>query len=277
MKKKKEEEHENSERWLLSYSDFMTLLMILFVVLYAMSNVDKAKFSQLSQSMSIAMGGGKIMQGNENSPNISNSSPSGNSSDGKTEESKMEDLKKKVDSYLQKNGMQSSVTTEVDERGLVVSLKDTLFFETGKAEVIEASKVKLVEIGKILNQLNNTMRIEGHTDNVPIHNEKFSDNWQLSSARSLNVTELLIANGVPPKKLSSVAYGEYRPILDNSTEEGRARNRRVDIIVVSNKYNKIENNSIGTNPLGDPSLGDKPIGDKPIGDSPANVPDISTK
>ncbi|NMM61636.1 flagellar motor protein MotB [Clostridium sp. P21] len=279
MKKKKEEEHENSERWLLSYSDFMTLLMILFVVLYAMSNVDKSKFSQLSQSMSIAMGNGKILQGGENAVNITpTSSPESSASQAATESSKMEDLKQKVDSYLQKNGMKDSANTEIDERGLVVSLKDTLFFDTGRAEVKADSQAKLIELGKILNQLGNSMRIEGHTDNVPIHNEQFNSNWQLSVSRAANVTELLISSSnVDAHKLSAVGYGEYRPILDNSTEEGRARNRRVDIIIVSSKYNKIENNGISSNPIGNVNIGDKPIGDKPIGDNPANVPNISTK
>lgn len=264
--KKKQESHGNAERWMLSYADFMTLLMILFVVLYAMSNVDKAKFTQLSQSMNMAMGGGKIMEGSQNSISIDpTGSAASSEAQAKTEESNLEDTKDKVDKYLEKNGMSSSTTTTIDERGLVVSLNDTLFFDTGKAEVKADSQGKLVEIAKILNQLGKNMRIEGHTDNVPIKNDQFSSNWQLSCARAANVTQLLVEkSGIPPKNLSAVGYGENRPILDNNTEEGRARNRRVDIIIVNSKFDKIENNSIGNNP----------IGDKPIGDKPLNVPSI---
>lgn len=244
MKKRKHEEHMNHERWLLSYSDFMTLLMILFVVLFAMSNVDKAKFKQLSDSLRVSMGGGKSIVAKEDGVPITvDTKPIENDLTAKDEQAKMEDLKRQVDRYLEKNGMKADVSTQVDERGLVVSLNDTLFFDTGRAEVKAESQKKLIEIGKILNQLNNYMRVEGHTDNVPIKNDQFSSNWQLSCARASNVTELLINSAnIPPQKLSAVGYGEYRPIADNSTEDGKARNRRVNIIIVSSKFDKIENN-----------------------------------
>lgn len=251
MKKRKPEGHMNHERWLLSYSDFMTLLMILFVVLFAMSSVDQTKFKQLSESMSVAMGGGKTIIGNESAASITDKSKQVNTDiKAESEESKLEKLKAQVDKYLDQNGMKESVNTQIDERGLVVSINDTLFFDSGRAEIKTDSEKKLIEIGKILNQLGNYMRIEGHTDNIPISNGQFSSNWQLSAARAANVTQLLIANsGIQPQKLSAVGYGEYRPILDNSTEDGRARNRRVDIIIVNSKFNKIENNKIGENPI----------------------------
>ena len=244
MKKRKHEEHPNHERWLLSYSDFMTLLMILFVVLFAMSNVDKAKFKRLSDSLRVSMGGGKSIVAKEDGVPITvDTKPIENDLTEKAEQAKMEDLKRQVDNYLEKNGMKADVSTQVDERGLVVSLNDTLFFDTGRAEVKPESQKKLIEIAKILNQLNNYMRVEGHTDNVPIKNDQFSSNWQLSCARASNVTELLINSAnIPPQKLSAVGYGEYRPIADNSTEDGKAKNRRVNIIIVSSKFDKIENN-----------------------------------
>jgi chemotaxis protein MotB len=256
MKKRKQEEHANHERWLLSYSDFMTLLMILFVVMFAMSSVDQTKFKQLSQSMKVAMGGGKSIVGNEDAVSIAEKSkPVNTEIQVESEESKLEKLKSQVDKYLDQNGMKGSVSTEIDERGLVVSINDTLFFDSGRAEIKAEPQNKLIEIGKIVNQLGNYIRIEGHTDNVPISNGQFSSNWQLSAARAANVTQLLIANSsILPQKLSAVGYGEYRPILDNSTEEGRAKNRRVDIIIVNSKFNQIENNKIG----------DKPIGENPI-------------
>ncbi|MBC2581251.1 flagellar motor protein MotB [Clostridium sp. DJ247] len=251
MKKKREEGHMNHERWLLSYSDFMTLLMILFVVLYAMSNVDKVKFKQLSQSLSIAMGGGKSVIAVQDGVDTTQDMKSSETELQQVqEEQKLEQLKKQVDSYLDKSGMKGSVSTQIDERGLVVSLNDTLFFDTGKAEIKPEWQKKLIELGKILNQLNNYMRIEGHTDNVPIRNGEFGSNWQLSSVRAANVTQFLIDNSnIPPQKMSAVGYGEYRSILDNSTEEGRARNRRVDIIIVNSKFDKLENKGIGNNPV----------------------------
>lgn len=243
MKKKKHEEHPNHERWLLSYSDFMTLLMILFVVMFAMSNIDKTKFKQLSQSMSVSMGGGKSIVAKEDAvPITQETKPVQTDLTEKDEQAKLEDLKKQVDKYLESNGMKSNVTTQIDERGLVVSLNDTLFFDSGRAEIKPDSQKKLIEIGRIMNQLNNYMRIEGHTDNVPIRSEQFSSNWQLSCIRAANVTELLISNcNIPPQKLYPAGYGEYRPVADNGTEEGKARNRRVDIIIINSKFNKMEN------------------------------------
>jgi chemotaxis protein MotB len=252
MKKKKNQEHMNHERWLLSYSDFMTLLMILFVVLYAMSSVNKSKYQQLSESLKVAMGGGKSIIANQDAVSITEKSkPQVIDYQAQQEQQKLEQLKAQVDKYLEQNGLKSSASTQIDGRGLVVSLSDTLFFDTGKAEIKPEWESKLTDLGKILNQLNNYIRIEGHTDNVPIKNGEFSSNWQLSCARAANVTEFLMQNSsIPPEKLSAVGYGQYRPIADNSTEAGRAKNRRVDIIIVNSKLNSIEKDGTGFKPIG---------------------------
>jgi chemotaxis protein MotB len=222
MKKKKNQEHMNHERWLLSYSDFMTLLMILFVVLYAMSSVNKSKYQQLSESLKVAMGGGKSIIANQDAVSITEKSkPQVIDYQAQQEQQKLEQLKAQVDKYLEQNGLKSSASTQIDGRGLVVSLSDTLFFDTGKAEIKPEWESKLTDLGKILNQLNNYIRIEGHTDNVPIKNGEFSSNWQLSCARA-----------------------------DNSTEAGRAKNRRVDIIIVNSKLNSIEKDGTGFKPIG---------------------------
>lgn len=243
MKKKKNEDHNNSERWLLSYSDFMTLLMILFVVLYAMSNVDKAKFSQLSQSLNMAMGGGKSIVAKEDGTDINKKNTPINTNIQQSEQAKMQDLKNQVDKYLKDNNMSSSVSTQVDQRGLVVSLNNTILFDTGKADIKPEIQNELIGIAKILNQLKNNIRIEGHTDTVPISNSIFASNWQLSCARAANVTQFLIDKaGIPASKLSAVGYGQYRPVSDNSTEAGKAKNRRVDIIIENSEFNKIDNN-----------------------------------
>lgn len=249
--KKKPEKPENHERWLLSYADFMTLLMIFFVVMFSMSSVDASKYKEVSESLRVSMGGGKSIIGNENAVSVTETSkPVNPDIAAKDEEAKLKDLKSKVDKYLGQNGMQDSVSTQIDERGLVVSLNDTLFFDSGRAEVKPESQKKIIEIGKILNELGNYMRVEGHTDNVPISNGQFSSNWKLSCARAANVTEFFISNcGIQPQKLSAVGYGEYRPIADNSTEEGKSKNRRVDIIIVNSKFNKIEDTKVSDKPV----------------------------
>ena len=196
---------------------------------------------QLSNSLKVAMGGGKSIIGTSDAPSISNSTQAVDTAI--VEQDKLENVKKQLDKYLKDNNMSNEVTSKVEERGLVVSLNDTLFFDSAQAVIKPESQKKLIEMGKILNQLGNYIRIEGHTDNVPINNSEFSSNWQLSAIRATNVTELLINKaGIAPERLSSVGYGEYRPIADNSTEAGRAKNRRVDIIIMNTKYNQIENN-----------------------------------
>ncbi|MBP2032293.1 chemotaxis protein MotB [Clostridium algifaecis] len=251
-KNKKPDEGPSAERWMLSYADFMTLLMIFFVVMYAMSQVDQTKYNQLSQSLSIAMGGGKTVIGADNTSSVKDNvkeiqdiqQQNQSQGEAKVEANNLKQLKKQVDQYLNKNGLSNGVSTKVDERGLVVSINNTLFFDTGKAEIKPDIQTKLIGIGKIVNQLGNSIRVEGHTDNVPISNSSYQSNWQLSTIRASNVTQFLQDKvGVNPEKLTSVGYGQYRPVADNSTEANRAKNRRVDIIIESSKFNEIEHGS----------------------------------
>ena len=251
--KRKEEKEPNHERWLLTYSDLITLLMIFFVVMYASSTVSTDKYKKLSQSLNVAFeGSGKTIIGSDSSSGILDASDSivDKASDADKiseeskvlEENKMEDIKKNVDKYLKQNGLSNSVSTKIDERGLQVSLNSTLLFDSGQAEVKADSVKKLISIGKILNKVDNYVRIEGHTDSTPIYNYEFKSNWQLSAIRATNVTELLISQaGIHPKRISAVAYGENRPVATNSTEIGKAKNRTVDIIILSSKFSKTEN------------------------------------
>lgn len=237
-RRKKDEGHPNHERWLLSYVDFITVLMIFFIVMYAMSTVDATKYQKLSQSLNDALGGGKSLIGSELPP-ISVGDPN-----AMPEVKQMEDIKAKVDEYLKENGLAGKVNTNIDERGLVISLQDTVLFASGSDKVEDSQRVIISKIGAILKDTSNYIRVEGHTDNVPIRNAKFSSNWMLSSARSCNVVEVLITDSkISETRLSSLGYGEHRPIADNATVEGKAKNRRVDVIVLNSKYNETEHNT----------------------------------
>lgn len=241
--KKKHRKGPNNERWLLTYSDLITLLMIFFIMMYAMSNIDAAKYAALSQSLGAAMGGGKniiaVTPGASDTKNITAPGPTA----FKTEQDKLLKVKVQLDKYLQNNGLKSAVITDITERGLEVSLKDTFLFNSGKADVLPAAKGKLIAIGKIINVLGNYIRIEGHTDNVPIHNVQFSSNWQLSAIRAANVTELLIKESyIPPEKISAVGYGEFKPKMNNNSEGNRALNRRVNIAIINRTFNSVEVN-----------------------------------
>ena len=210
--KRREEKEPNHERWLLTYSDLITLLMIFFVIMYASSNVNATKYKQLSKSLNVAFeGGGKNVIGDDSAISITDSSTkvidippvdSKTSEGNKIEENKMEAIKKNVDKYLKQNGLSNSVSTKIDERGLQVSLNSTLLFDSGKANVKDDSIKQLISIGKILNKVDNYVRIEGHTDSSPINNYEFRSNWQLSAIRATNVTEILISQaGIHPKNI----------------------------------------------------------------------------
>ncbi|QAT42230.1 OmpA/MotB family protein [Aminipila luticellarii] len=254
-RKKKHASHEaeNGEAWLLPYSDLMTLLLAVFIVLFAVSKVDAGKAAQISQEFresmmtkSAAAQMSQQQQTKQSSSGKDAATQSGISEIdlekymGEYELDKLKELKAEIDAKIVKEGMDTSVTTSIDMRGLVVSLNNAVFFESGSADIKKENEQTLVEVATMINTLNNYIRIEGHTDNVPMHSEIYPSNWELSSARAASVVQLFINNSVPPEKLVSVGYGEYRPVADNSTAEGRAKNRRIDIIVLSEKYNNLE-------------------------------------
>ena len=240
--KRVKKEKDNSERWMLSYLDFITLLMIFFLMMYAISNVDSQKSQQLAKSLKIGFNSGNkeniiaVSDNNNADPNIMDSETT-----TATEEEKLADIKKKVDELVDNSELKGSVTTSIQERGLLISFNDSVFFNSGQASIKSDWQNKLVSISKVLNGIDNYIRVEGHTDNVAINTEYFHSNWQLSSVRASNVVEFLIAKGnVKPERLSAVGYGEYRPNKTNDTDDGRSSNRRVDILILNNKFNESE-------------------------------------
>lgn len=242
--KKRPEKKADGLRWMLTYSDLITLLMIFFIVMYSMSQVDQNKYKQVAQSLSVAMGGGKSIIGADNTASINEHvSEVDPSNPEQSEQQKLSALQKQVNTYLKQNGLSSSVGTNIDERGLVVSINDSLFFDEGNAAIKPQIQTKLIGIGKIINKLGNSIRVEGHTDNIPINNGQYSSNWQLSAIRAANVVQFFQSKvGIKPEKLSVGGYGEYKPVAANSTDSGRARNRRVDIIILSSKFDQMEHN-----------------------------------
>jgi chemotaxis protein MotB len=158
-----------------------------------------------------------------------------------TEEQKLASIKEQIDALIAQAGLQGSVSTKTEERGLVISFTDTIFFDSGKAIIKDDHKKQLVEISKVLNKIGNYIKVEGHTDNVAIKNDLYKSNWELSSVRATNVVEIFINEcKISPDRLSAVGYGEYRPIATNNTEEGKAANRRVDIVLMNSKFNGSE-------------------------------------
>lgn len=152
----------------------------------------------------------------------------------KADSKEFQQIKEKITAFLEERGAEQKVKLTVDSRGLVISLKDTEFFDSGSATVRAESKPLLKDIAAAIDNYTNAIRIEGHTDNVPIKTSAFPSNWELSTARATNLVQYLIGtHAFAPEKLSAIGYGEYRPIADNSTPEGRQKNRRVDVVILS--------------------------------------------
>lgn len=237
-KKHKPHEEEGGEAWLLPYSDLMTLLLAVFIVLFAVSQVDQEK----TQAMSEQFGDQLMTESYVETKRILKELELQNEDITFLEEiDQMTKLKKELDTRLEEEQMTGLVTTKIDDRGLVVSLNNAFFFEPGSAEIKAEYREPLLGIASVIGDMKKHIRIEGHTDNVPQTSELYPSNWDLSTARAASVVRLLTSSSnIPPEMFLAVGYGEYRPVADNATEIGRAQNRRIDIIVLSDKYDALE-------------------------------------
>ncbi|MFA7403867.1 MAG: flagellar motor protein MotB [Pelobacteraceae bacterium] len=251
--KKEPEKHANHERWLVSYADFITLLFAVFVVLYAMGQSDKKKVEEvmqaIQQSFGMATAGATAPKVNvipsqtitiipSLKPEIK-VTPAGRARSGQKSRAAEKDfrqIKAAVEAYLVKQGAQSKVTLEITRRGLIVSLKEAGFFNSGQATIKPEAYELINTIAEVMTQYNNPLRVEGHTDNVPISTAQFPSNWELSTARATNGLRYLLKHyDIDPNKISATGFAEFRPIADNATPEGRAKNRRVDLVMLSSE------------------------------------------
>lgn len=247
-KKHKHPEHVNHERWLVSYADFITLLFATFTALYALSKSDAEKAKAVADGLREAFGTGTpqmiTMESPESDaipskkhkaqPNKSDVPGANKKPTKKAGQQEFEQIKNELEQYLMTKGALNKVQIDLQERGLRVSMKEGGFFESGKAEVKQDAYAILSELAGKLLKYNNQLRVEGHTDNVPISSRTFPSNWELSSSRATNVARVLTEKfGVPAGKISATGYGEHRPVSPNDTPAGRSRNRRVDLVVLS--------------------------------------------
>ncbi|MFL0194553.1 flagellar motor protein MotB [Clostridium sp. WILCCON 0269] len=235
-KKQHDEEHVD-ESWLLPYSDMLTLLLALFIVMFAMSKVDNQKLIALSQQFNVIFTGGKgiLNDSGENDSNITQSdNPSmSNKENSIVEQDKMSEIKNTLEQEIKNEGYSDKVKVSLNGEGVDISIQDTVIFNTGKADILSNFYPLLIKISNMIKDLDNEIRISGYTDNVPIENKEFRSNWDLSYMRASNVMNFMVNKGnVAPDKFSIQAHGQYRPKYDNSTEQGRAQNRRVDILIV---------------------------------------------
>lgn len=239
-KKKEEGGGPTGSEWLGTYSDMVTLLMTLFVLLYSMSSVDEAKVQAISQAFSVLSGKAAdsilqydMYQGSQ--PIIGGESKVDNGID-QGESAEAEAMYQNIKKFIEENNLDNVIDLAENDTGVVLQLKDNILFESGQADLKANSNEILDKINTIISNIPNSIDIEGHTDNVPIHNDKYRDNWDLSSMRATNVLRYFTeVKHQDPKRFRAAGYGEYKPKVDNSTEENRAQNRRVNILIENNE------------------------------------------
>lgn len=223
-RKKHHEEHENAERWLLTYADLITLLLGLFVILYASSQVDAKKFQEMMSAFGKLFGGGSgVMTGSPGA--LEQPIPA----EAMTNELQRQQVQQAVEQAVE----EGRITLTESSRGLTVHVTEKLLFDPGAAQLRAEAADVLGSLAKTLEGMKNEIRVEGHTDDVPIASAQYPTNWHLSTDRALHVALYLLQQSrIAPQRMAVVGYGEYRPIAPNDTDQNRARNRRVDIVIV---------------------------------------------
>jgi chemotaxis protein MotB len=215
-------------RWLLTYADMITLLLALFIILFAISNISAVKFNKLARAIS----------GGFSSTSSINEPPNGGaigSERGHTDEANMADAKSQLDRYIAQQNLQSKVQTRITKQGLVITLlSDKAYYNSGSADLRPETKRLLAVVAGQLRSVRNAVRVEGSTDNVPIATAEYPSNWELSAARATGVTRYLVEREkIDPTRISFAGYGEFHPKFPNDTDAHRQQNRRVDIVILN--------------------------------------------
>ncbi|MDR0735670.1 MAG: flagellar motor protein MotD [Zoogloeaceae bacterium] len=239
-RKNRTEEHDNHERWLVSYADFITLLFAFFVVMYALSSVNEGKYRILSDSLNNAFrsisnaDGGQLLLITPGAPPlpVPVARPDKGADETKARQrNKMRNMAKDIMQALAPLVREGKVRVLETSRGVTVEINDSVLFSPGQARLEPLSASALEAVAHVLADSDFPITIEGHTDNIPINTAQFPSNWELSAVRATTVLRLFADNGVLSGHLTAIGYGEQRPVESNNSVEGRARNRRVTILI----------------------------------------------
>jgi chemotaxis protein MotB len=249
-KRKKKHHHEEhlDESWLIPYADLLTLLLALFIVLFASSSVDAQKFQQMAESFSSAFNGGTgLMEypsplpedqpqslNEEDAENKDNENPDFD----EQEQNELKELQEKINKYIIAKQLDTRLETTLTEEGLLITILNDVFFDSGVDEVKLNEESLVKDLSELLvSDPPRNVIISGHTDNVPISNSQFDSNWHLSVMRAVNFMKLLLDNeNLDGRRFSAKGFGEYQPVDTNNTEDGRANNRRVEVLILPNEF-----------------------------------------
>ncbi len=239
-------ESDNTDRWMVSYADFVTLLFAFFVVMYAMSSVNEGKYRVLADTMNEAF---KVVPKSPEPIQIGKENKVVSSSNvvkiikpikilpksERTYEREMKQIAETVSKSVQPLIDKGLINVTQHKLWVEIEMNSKILFSSADSELEEEAFPALKALAEVLKKLPNSIDVEGHTDNVPINNEQFPSNWELSAARAASVVHLFSRYGVNPKRLSSIGYAEFRPISSNATSAGRLRNRRVKVVILADK------------------------------------------
>lgn len=229
-KKKPKEQQPGSPLWMTTFSDLTTLLMCFFVLLFSLSTVSSEKYEQVAASLkSVFSGSPGILYGGPH--------PMGEQLPFEIPlpiDIEFQEVYQEIEAMLAEEGVGAAVEIFQEERGLIISFKEKIFFDIGSAQLRPEARNLLRRVGRVLAVDDHDIRVEGHTCDLPIRSRFFPSNWELSTSRATNVTRFLIEEaGIDPRRLGATGYAEFRPIAPNDSEENRIRNRRVDILLLS--------------------------------------------
>ncbi|GAA5787357.1 flagellar motor protein MotD [Chitiniphilus shinanonensis] len=251
-RRKRPEEHENHERWLVSYADFITLLFAFFVVMYAISSVNEGKYRVLSDSLITAFRNDPAAQvatirvdQAQGQPKrivqpLKSQTGSPTPSPALEEETRrMRGMAGSLRTTLGPLINQGKVRVTQSKRGIAVEIADSVLFQTAKADLQPQSVAALTAVARLVSQTDNLIQVEGHTDNQPINSLQYPSNWELSAARAASVVRLFADENVAPQRMVAIGYGEYRPVESNDSDAGRARNRRVTLNILADNRDDV--------------------------------------
>jgi len=229
------DDNENLDRWLLTYADLITLLLAFFIVMYSVSRIDAGKFGKVTDALTNVFKGPEL--GIKSTRDLSSEFVINK----QLSRGNLGVLQTQIQKITHQLDIDTQVSADLQTRGLVIHISESAFFDPGKAELKNQAMMILDLLSVQLLKIPNHIRVEGHTDNIPIHTAQFPSNWELSSSRAIACLRYLVDKiGFPPDRISAVGYAEFRSIATNETPEGRTQNRRVDIVILNQETTYLE-------------------------------------
>lgn len=258
-RRKRPKKHQNHERWLVTYSDLITLLLVFFIVMFAMSTIDKTRFATLAQSLYQALHPGQqiplngmgttalLNSGDQNNgtqfpdnltaPNGASKQTAQNQSQSSLQDQQqLDQLFKEIQQYISAHHLNGEVQVEDQARGVQITMRDVALFNTGQAVLLPGAQHIISGFVPFFKQITNSIVVEGYTDTQPIDTPIYPSNWELSAARAMSVVRFLSNHGIDPTRLAGMGYGQYHNVAPNNTPAGRQANRRVNIVVLRKAY-----------------------------------------